>query len=352
MDAPMPTLRDLALLAGVSRTTVSLALRNHPSIPARTRVRIQKLATAHGYKQDPLVATLMAQLRTSRANRAVERIAYLTTWDTRDGWRQLGNERTFFMGASARAAKLGYEIEHIWAREPGISAARLSTILQTRSIRGIIIGPFINARSQIRMDWTQFSTAAISHTLARPVVHRTSHDHYSGMFLALRNLRHHGYRRIGFVTRQEQSERVDNSWLAALFVHQQTLPPTECVPPLLSPVPATADIGTAEFEAWYRAHKPDVVISNLPSPLDKLQAMGLRVPKDVGYACLDLLDSSVPWAGVDQQATEVAAAAVDQVVTQLQNNEFGLPKYPKTVYLDGIWREGNTLLPHRIAAAS
>ena len=58
-----------------------------------------------------------------------------------------------------------------------------------------------------------------------------------------------------------------------------------------------------------------------------------------------------PWAGIDQQAKEVGAATVDLVVTQLQNNEFGLPKHPKTMNIDGIWREGNTLLPHRIAAA-
>jgi LacI family transcriptional regulator len=352
MDAPVPTLRDLALLANVSRTTVSLSLRNHPSIPAHTRIRIHKLAAAHGYRQDPVVSTLMTQLRTSRAKRTIERIAYFTAWDTRDGWRQGPNERNFFLGASARATKLGYEIDHIWAREPGINAARLSKILYTRSIRGLIIGPFINPRSHIRMDWAHFSTAAISHTLVRPLVHRTSHGHYAGMFLALRNVRHHGYRRIGFATRLEQSERVDNAWLAALLVQQQSLPLAQRVPPLLSPGPPTSDIDPVLFAKWYHTHKPDVVVSNLTSPLDMLKSMGLSVPKDVGYASLDLVNPDSSWSGVDQQPTEVGAAAVDQVVTQLQNNEIGLPKYPRTVYLEGVWREGSTLLAHRIAAAS
>lgn len=350
-DTPIPTIRQLAALTGVSRTTVSLALRNHPSLPADTRARIQKFAAAQGYKQDPVVSTLMAQLRTARVKRSVERIAYVTTWDTRDGWRQPGNENNFFLGAAERAAKLGYELEHIWAREPGLTTARLSKIFYTRAIRGIILAPFGNPRSHITMEWKYFATSAISHTLVRPLVHRASHGHYNGMFIALRHLRHHGYRRIGFATRLEQSERVSNNWLAALLVYQQSIPEAQRVPPLLSPVPTKAGMDAAAFEQWYLAHKPDVVISNLINPLHLLQKMGLRVPEDVGYASLDLLLKDDPWSGVDQQAMEVGSSAVDLVVTQLQNNEFGLPKYPKTVYMDGLWREGNTLLAHRIAAA-
>ncbi|HEY9248022.1 MAG TPA: LacI family DNA-binding transcriptional regulator [Rariglobus sp.] len=350
-DNPVPTIRQLASLAGVSRTTVSLALRNHPSLPADTRARIQKMAAAHGYKQDPVVSSLMAQLRTSRAQRSVERIAYFTTWDTRDGWRKPGNENNYFLGTCERASKLGYEIEHIWAREPGVTTARLSKILYTRSIRGIVLGPFANPRSHITMDWKHFATAAISHTLVRPLVHRASHGHYNGMFLALRHLRHHGYRRIGFATRLEQSERVGSSWLAALLVYQQSIPEAQRIPPLLSPVPTNAGMDVGAFKRWYHVHKPDAVVSNLSNLIDILHGMGLHVPEDVGYASLDLTSKDDPWSGIDQQAMEVGAAAFDLVVTQLQNNEFGLPKYPKTVSLDGLWREGNTLLPHRIAAA-
>ncbi|HSI07725.1 MAG: substrate-binding domain-containing protein [Rariglobus sp.] len=346
-EHPAPTVRQLAALAGVSRTTVSLALRNHPSLPADTRARIQKLAAAHGYKQDPVVSSLMAQLRTSRAKRSVERIAYFTTWDTRDGWRQPGNENNFFLGAVERAQKLGYELEHIWAREPGLTTRRLGKILHTRAIRGIVLAPFANPRSHITMDWQHFATAAISHTLVRPLVHRTSHGHYNGMFLALHHLRHHGYRRVGFATRLEQSERVNSSWLAALLVHQQSIPAENRVPALLAPVPAKAGMDAAAFKAWVREHKPDVVVSNLGDVLDLLADMKLRVPEDIGYASIDLVHKDSPWSGVDQQATEVGSAAVDLVVTQLQNNEFGLPAFAKTVTLDGIWREGNTLLKRR-----
>lgn len=348
-DRPAPTVRQLAALAGVSRTTVSLALRNHPSLPAATRNRIQKLAAAHGYRQDPVVSTLMAQLRTSRAKRSVERIAYFTTWDTRDGWKKSPNENNFYLGAVDRARKLGYELEHIWAREPGLTTRRLGKILHTRAMRGIVLAPFGSPRSHLTMDWQHFAVSAISHTLVRPLVHRASHGHYNGMFLALHHLRHHGYRRVGFATRLEQSERVNSTWLAALMVYQRGIPPEDRIPPLLAPVSPSVGMDAPAFRMWFEAHKPDVVISNLEAVLDLLHGMGLRVPDDIGYASVDLVHKDAPWAGVDQQAMEVGAAAVDLVVTQLQNNEFGLPKCPKTVTLDGIWRKGNTLRPLKSA---
>jgi len=46
-------MRDVARAAGVHQTTVSLALRNHASIPAATRERIKAAAAELGYKQIP-----------------------------------------------------------------------------------------------------------------------------------------------------------------------------------------------------------------------------------------------------------------------------------------------------------
>ena len=137
-----PTVRQLAELAGVSRTTVSLALRNHPSISLPTRERIRVLADTHGYVLDPLYARLMGQLRVRRADRPTEKLAFLTSWPERDEWYQKAyNDRNYYKGACERAAKLGYEIEVFWAKEPGMTARRLSKILHTRSIRGVIILP-------------------------------------------------------------------------------------------------------------------------------------------------------------------------------------------------------------------
>ncbi len=56
---PKATLDDVARSAGVHRTTVSLALRNHPRIPQATRDRVKQIANDLGYRINPLVSALM-----------------------------------------------------------------------------------------------------------------------------------------------------------------------------------------------------------------------------------------------------------------------------------------------------
>src|SRR5882724_9194975 len=96
-----PTMRSLALAAGVSPTAVSLALRNDPSIPARTRNRIQRVARAHGYRPDPVLTHLMQHLRSSRTTRGVANLAVFAPL-------QVPFTQRLVAGAEARAALLGY----------------------------------------------------------------------------------------------------------------------------------------------------------------------------------------------------------------------------------------------------
>src|ERR1044071_9901410 len=65
------TLQEIAEEGHVSRATVSLALRNHPSIPSETRGRIQAVANRLGYRPNPLISTLMSYQR--RAKGGAER---------------------------------------------------------------------------------------------------------------------------------------------------------------------------------------------------------------------------------------------------------------------------------------
>ena len=54
------TLAEVARTAGVHRTTVSMALRDHPRLPRNTRERLKTLATLLGYRPDPALAALNA----------------------------------------------------------------------------------------------------------------------------------------------------------------------------------------------------------------------------------------------------------------------------------------------------
>jgi DNA-binding LacI/PurR family transcriptional regulator len=59
-DPPL-TMKDMAALAGVSESTVSRALADHPSIAAKTRARIQALSAEHGYTINPVARSLRSR---------------------------------------------------------------------------------------------------------------------------------------------------------------------------------------------------------------------------------------------------------------------------------------------------
>lgn len=340
---PDVTVRQLAVLCGVSRTTISLALRNHPRIPEPTRRKIQAMAAAKGYRQDPVVSSLMNKLRTSRVRRTAEKIAFLTTWQPFEGWEsEQINTGLYLRGMRRRAFQLGYEVEHIWSGEPGMTSKRLSRILYTRAIKGVIIAPLFEASGRFRLEWEHFAAATTGFSLVDPDLHRTAHGHYMGMQLALRELGRLGYRRIGYATKSDQDERVNQNWLGALLAHQHSHPTEDRVPPLL-----VERMEGDALKKWIQKHRPDAVISNWPTVPGLMRDAGFDVPGDIGFASLDLFPGRQAFAAVDQIPEKVGAAAAGMVVKQIQNNEFGLPKHPVTMQLNGVWRDGPTVKKQR-----
>jgi DNA-binding LacI/PurR family transcriptional regulator len=81
-------MQDVADRAGVSRAAVSLALRNHASIPLQTRARIQRLAEEMGYRKNPLVSALMTYQRNFKAAKpAGMTLAFVSRFSSGDAWR-------------------------------------------------------------------------------------------------------------------------------------------------------------------------------------------------------------------------------------------------------------------------
>ena len=65
-DSLRPTQRDVAIQAGVTQATVSLALSNRSDVSAETRERIQAIARSIGYRPDPYLTGLSAYRKSRR----------------------------------------------------------------------------------------------------------------------------------------------------------------------------------------------------------------------------------------------------------------------------------------------
>lgn len=92
-----PTIKDVAEKCGVHHTTVSRALRDHPSIPAATRVKIKAAADELGYQSDPFLSSLSSRRKNAHApGSAIANLAWITNFETRDGWKQYVHNPSYF----------------------------------------------------------------------------------------------------------------------------------------------------------------------------------------------------------------------------------------------------------------
>lgn len=331
-------MQQIAVAAGVSRMTVSLALRDHPRISAGTRARIHQIAENLGYRPDPEVSKLMAHLRRARRTRHRSTLGLITMAGQPEPWKFNRHFAKFHEGATHRAEDLGYRIEEFWLKEPGLTSKRLTKILETRSIDGLLIGPTYREAGHLSIQFGKFAVAEHGQNVWRPRIHRADHNQFQGMLLAMRHLQRLHYRRIGLVLLQGFDRRTIHTWEGAFHYSQQRRAGNEHVPPLIAKA-----LDKAAFMKWFHEHRPDAVISSHLEVKDWLAALKLRTPEDVGFVFLDWLDKTDRCAGINQHYEVIAAAAVDLVVGQIQSNERGVPRFPKLVLIEGEWVDGPTV---------
>ena len=351
------TLADVARAAGVHVTTVSLAMRNHPRIPVKTKDRLRALAAKLGYTPDPMMQALVAYRSRNKARRNIPTLAYLTNWNTRWGWKKTTAHPEFHAGAVAKARDLGFKLDHFWLREPDLTQDRLSTILCSRGITGLIIASHgRDMGDALQLDWARFSAVKIDYFPHQPLLHNVTNHQCDIVRLAMQKVVAAGYRRIGFVMHRGWDHAVDHYWTAGFLCERQHLDESEHVPahifPALHPVenwfnehkaPVTVD--TAEFQAWFTRHRPEVIISKASFVLPALKELGLRVPQDVALVDIFLDDLSGAVAGVRQNHETVGALAVELLAGQLQHSKFGVPEIPTTTFVEGTWFDGATCPP-------
>src|SRR5688572_27043726 len=335
------TLKEVAQKAGVSIMTASRALRNQANVTQVTRDKVQKAAAQLNYRPNPLVSALMSYRRASRVIRDTLTVAFLTNFPRRDGWRTLRINQDFFEGAAQACMRHGYKLEEFWLRESDMTARRLSSILYSRNINGILVAPLPVALGHIRLDWPNFSAVALGYSLAWPRLHRAVNHQFRSIRTALRRLRKLGYHKVGLALRSSIDERVEHHYSGGFLVDQQRIAPGFRVPMHVVP---DREWTEKNFAKWFTKHKPEVVVSHHEEVLEWLARLKAKVPQETGFVHLNLPDTTGRIAGIYQNGHEVGAAAADFLVAMLHRNERGIPELPHTILVEGTWIDGKTLL--------
>ncbi len=351
MDTPQPliTLSDIAKEAKVSRTTVSLALRNSPRISAAVRTKVQAIARKLEYRQNPLVTAHMAYVRTLHPHYTGQCIAFVCNRSLAEVERDTRTPlRKYLHATRERARSLGYELELFNLAESGMTPQRMTKILLARGISGVIFHPMDDGSGLVGLplDPVNFALVMIEHVFIEPRLHKVCDDQFSTIGRMIQRLLDYGYTRIGIAMSSRADDHANHHWLAGYQAFQSLNEPGNTLPHLI-----TSEWTRERFLAWYRYHRPEAIITIDEDTVLWLREAGLRVPEDVACATLYWKEDRAYLSGFYQNHEHIGAAAVDMIASQLNHNERGLPVEQRTMLVESVWKEGSTL-PRRTSAGA
>lgn len=331
-----PTQKDVATKAGVSRPTVSLALKGSPTVSAETRAHIRKVADALGYIPDPMLSALSKYRNQDSNNTYQGTLAWISHSPKETPWNTITTYKQYYNGALKRAEQLGYNIEQFDLQQEKLSSDRLNGILNARGIKGLLVCPPGKASEQFDLPWDTYSHVTFGYTIQSPRLHRVSSSHYRATRVVFEKLRAAGYKRIGFAGDKEVNLKTQEHCLSAYLCDCQNA--NQEVVPVLLKNPVTS----ADFEKWYQKHRPDAVI--ITSPLwPEVKKTNIRIPEELAVASPMVPIGSRKLSGIIEKSQEIGAAAVDTLVQLIEHDERGLPNNPRYILLEGSWNKGSTI---------
>lgn len=340
-----PTMAAVAKAAGVSKNTVSLALRGSPRLAVGTRERIVALAVEMGYNLNPTVAQLMAELRRNRTPGYQATLAIVNANMDREAFRSHPTIPRYVQGCWARARHLGYRLDEFWLHDPELPVARWLSILRARNIRGlIIIGMMQQNRLPTRLArlWDEFPAVVTGVRTRDPGLSFACSDQHALALEAFEKAVALGYRRPALVLDGVIDELIEGRFTAGFLTAQSHLvAPRNRTQPFYEVAAARGD--PRVFEDWLKANRPDVIFTLYHEVKRWLLGLGRRVPEDIGLIQYEWREDHREWAGMDQRNDLVGEAAVDMLISMVHNHEHGVPLNPRATMIGSSWVDGLTV---------
>jgi LacI family transcriptional regulator len=186
------TLQHIGEKLGLSRTTISLALRDHSRISAETKKRVMATAKRLGYEPDQ-VARALATGRSNLVGVVVPNTAdhvYAEVFRGIEDAAQAANYHVLLSNGSY---------------DGGHTAGRVREMMKLKVAGVIAAPPFESSSSPIPVFWKEmkrsgFPIVMLNRELAPPVFHQVTIDNKGGIRLALEALKSLGHKRVAYIT--------------------------------------------------------------------------------------------------------------------------------------------------------
>ena len=335
------TLKDIAKSAKLSVAAVSMALRNHSSLPASTIKRVKEIANSLGYRPDPVLSALAAHRCRMRSHRSVSVIALISNWSTKDGWLKSPGAKELFDKASVRAQNLGFDLQHFWAQEHGGFSNRLSSVLEARGITSVILAPAEGDSIPSTMSWDPFTVVSLEPPSVEAILPHVGINHFANVGRCWHELTARGIQRIGLVTSDAQIGTAQGQCIAAhTFSQSRSAQPFDQVPDLaIGPGDEAAQLGS-----WINEHRPEAIISATPIHHLFTQQLEIKVPAEFSYVSLDVTaEKEAAVSGIDSSVGVVGETAIETLSQLLHRGVTGCSRSPVGTHVSGAWQDGLTL---------
>jgi LacI family transcriptional regulator len=337
------TMKDVAERVGVSRMTVSLALRGQSKISAATTQKVQEAAKELGYNPNPYLSALGAHIRSSKQKGLQAQLAYLCHKQIRSPSALEQStpffEEEFYLGAVRRAEALGYGIDRIQLTQEALESGRLNQTLTNRGIIGLIVWRHYINHFDWNLDWDRFAICTMGVSQDEWDFHSVECDRQRGMVELVKNIRNLGYKRPGLVMVEGQDKSHHHIQRSVISDWQLQLPPSQQVPHLIE-----KQVTKERFLNWLDQHKPDLVIGSFDCYADWILESGRSIPADIGFSRPQITERK-DLSGIRYNHGAMGEASVDVIAGQINCNERGLPRIAKNVLISGEWQSGESLRP-------
>lgn len=337
------TLKDIAARVGVTKTTVSLALRDSPGVSQTMRETIRRVAREMGYVADPILQRLAAYRRAGAAGQFQSVIAWINHWDQPRQLRGFHEFEQYWRGARLAAKRLGYQLEEfIWPTD--LPASTVEQMLQARGVLGLLLPPHKPDVNWGNFDWDKFSLLRFGMSVRQVDANLVTADHQRAMIMAMKKIHDYGYRRVGLIYNAEHDRAMGGNHYGGFMWAQMLLGCEAPIPPLDSETktPQLAAATRRSLEAWMKQYRPDAILTATPEAPALLQELGYRIPRDVAVASTSPYDILVD-AGIDQCPNIIGQVAAEMLIKQISLNERGEPDDPCRILVESRWKDGKSL---------
>lgn len=335
------TLNDIAMKVGVTKTAVSLALRNSPGVSETMRETIRRTAREMGYVVDPILQRLAAYRRGGEAPEFQSVIAWLNHWHEPGQVRRFHEFDQYWRGATQAAKRMGYRLEEfIWP--PDCTAKDAEQKLLERGVLGLLIPPHKPEVNWGDFDWSRFSLVRFGLSVVQVDSNLVTSDHQRAMVMAIERIHDYGYRRIGLVYDAAHDRTMGGNIYGGFLWACEMLKLETRLPPLDFNVQGLADSGKKDLKTWMNNHRPDAILTTAPQTPVYLRELGYRIPADIALASTSAHDTAV-GAGIDQRPRAIGQIAAEVLIKQISLNERGEPADPCRILVESQWRDGKSL---------